>query len=152
MGTYTACICFKAEFQWNKFLKIHAPTTEQKRTMRIARKKRKKLERRQTREAQQEARHSKVAEAAIATAREEANRQRKLASKYYKLWAKCAKQKNEMAKLWGEKRQRVSPSLDFVCIITLKITEKFIHKSTLIFPTSDTKYNNYNCFKYLRPR
>lgn len=90
------------------------PSAEQKRKMRIARKKRKKLARRETRKAQHEARYSKLAETALAAAREEANRHRELASKYYKLWTECAKQKKEIAKLWGKKRQTVNPSLHFV--------------------------------------
>lgn len=90
------------------------PSAEQKRKMRIARKKRKKLARRETRKAQHEARYSKLAETALAAAREEANRHRELVSKYYKLWTECAKQKKEIAKLWGKKRQTVNPK--YVCI------------------------------------
>ena len=87
-----------------------APTLEQKRKMRIARKKRKKLMRMEERKAKQRAVNVKEIEATVAATREEASRERQLASKYYRMWKKCSTQKKDISKLL-EKKESVSLNL-----------------------------------------
>jgi hypothetical protein len=65
-----------------------APTQEQKKRMRIARKKRKRLERKEAREAKQRAHYSIHTPPALGAIQEEANRQKALANKYYSMWRK----------------------------------------------------------------
>lgn len=73
-----------------------APTPEEKRRMRIARKKRKKLQRREERKAKLTGKYSQELEVAIRAVNDEASHHKQLASKYYTLWRKCAKQNKEI--------------------------------------------------------
>ena len=76
-----------------------APTLEQKRKVRIARKKRKKLMRKEERKAKQRAENAKEIEATVAALREETSRQRQLVRKYYMMWKKCPVKKDTSKRL-----------------------------------------------------
>ena len=82
-------------------------STLEKKRMRLARKKRKRLQRREKRKTMQEERLSKKIQEALVTIKEEASLNKTLASKYYSLWRRCAKQKKEIAQLWDKKRKAV---------------------------------------------
>ena len=62
------------------------------------------------RKAKQRAENVKEIEATVAAIREEASRQRQLATKYYTMWKKCATQKKDISKLL-EKKETVSLNL-----------------------------------------
>ena len=82
-------------------------TQEQKRIMRIARKKRKKLQRREARKADQLRKFDAQTQADVDTINEEACRNRKLANKYYSMWRQCTKEKRNTAKLCDKKCETV---------------------------------------------
>lgn len=91
-----------------------APTLEEKRRMRIARKKRKRLQQREERKSKQAAKYGKDLEVAIKAVTNDASHTKQLASKYYNLWKKCAKQNKEMkSQLLGQRYAKVSELFNF---------------------------------------
>ena len=99
-----------------------SPTQEQKKEIRIARKKRKRLDRKEASEAKNATLHYSIHTQVGCSRRnpgnlEEPNCHKELASKYYSQWSKSAGEKKEVAKLWDKKHQRVS--LD-VCTVRCK--------------------------------
>ena len=90
-----------------------SPTQEQKKEIRIARKKRKRLDRKEASEAKNATLHYSIHTQVSCSRRnpgslEEPNYHKELASKYYSKWSKSAREKKQVAKLWDKKHQTVS--------------------------------------------
>ena len=89
-----------------------AHTTEQKRRMRIARKKRKKLQQREAMKAKWDAKP----EIATRLMHDESRHHKQLASTYCSLWRKCIQQNKELqSQLLGKQYGRVSAMFNLIC-------------------------------------
>ncbi len=103
-----------------------SPTQEQKKEIRIARKKRKRLDRKEASEAKNATLHYSIHTQVSCSRRnpgnlEEPNCHKELASKYYSQWSMSAGEKKEVAKLWDKKHQRVYKSRCLHCVMQISV-------------------------------